>query len=283
MKYNISIFVVISSLGFCASLYSQSGVLDSRNTDNFFNNRQEGYFWYLDPMPEKKQKEVKKEPSLKKSLSKKKPKVTTLKKLKNLSAERELKEFQRRLESAKARAIMRPTRQNIRVYLYLQKEAMAKASIFADQWRRVVWQTPQLNYSLKRPTTNAALHTYKDNRLKQVVDVSKAIGKEYGIYFFFKGSCPYCHRFAPSLKLYQKNHGLKVLPISLDGGVLPDYPNPKVDTRVARMLNVTRVPAVYLVHLKTGKKVAVTLGLISYAELQNRVYILTKTRPGQEF
>ncbi len=277
MNLFIRLLVCTVAMGATAGNSLLASAFDDRNTDNFFNKRQEGYFWYLDPpVEEKEEKEKKKLPAPV-------PKVAVPKPSPLSKAERVLKAFTARMEAAKARAIINPTAKNIRVYLYLQKEAMSKSSVFADQWRRVVWQTPQLNYALKRPTTNAALHTYRDTRFKKVVNVSKTIGKEYGIYFFFKGSCPYCHRFAPSLKLYQKNHGLNVLPISLDGGSLPDYPNPKVDTRVARMLNVTRVPAVYLVHLKTGKKVAVTLGLISYAELQNRIYILTKTRPGQEF
>jgi len=264
--------LLIGSIGLNA--LAQAGVFDNRNEDNFFNKRQEGYFWYLDPIPEKEEK--REAPA--------NPKATLpVPAVPETSSEKRLKAFKKRLESAKTTAIMNPTRENIQVYLLLQKKAMDRASVFADQWRRVVWQTPSVNYALRRPTTNAAIHTYKDTRFKRVVKVSKDIGKEYGIYFFFKSSCPYCHRFAPTLKQYEKDHGLNVLPISLDGGALPAYPNPKVDIRVARMLKVTKVPAVFLVHVKTKKIVPITQGLISYSELQNRVFVLTQTRPGQEF
>ena len=268
----VSLYLV-ATLGLNMQVYA--GTFDNRNEDNFFNKRQEGYFWYLDPPPEEKEKKILPAPLPKMSLP--------VPVLSETLPEKRMEAFKKSLESAKAAAIMNPTRENIQVYLLLQKKAMDRASVFADQWRRVVWQTPKLNYALRRPTTNAALHTYKDTRFKRVVQVSKDIGKEYGIYFFFKGSCPFCHNFAPVLKMYEKHHGLNVLPVSLDGGTVPGYSNPKVDTRVARMLNVTKVPAVFLVHIKTRKIVPITQGLISYAELQNRVYVLTKTRPGQEF
>lgn len=272
-RFRLTLFLCIASLG--VNMLAYAGTFDSRNEDNFFNKRQEGYFWYLDPPPEEKEK---------KALPALIPKATLpVPALRETLSEKRMKAFKKQLESAKTTAIMNPTRENIQAYLLLQKKAMDRASVFADQWRRVVWQTPSVNYALRRPTTNAALHTYKDTRFKRVVQVSKDLGKEYGIYFFFKGSCPFCHNFAPVLKMYEKRHGLKVLPVTLDGGPVPGYPNPKFDTRVARMLKVTKVPAVFLVHIKTRKIVPITQGMISYAELQNRVFVLTKTRPGQEF
>jgi len=270
MRKKIKLFIIAILLVFCSITMVQANAFSQRNENGFFNKRQEGYFWYLDELAEEK-----KEKSQPATISPMAPKLS--------EGEKQLKRFKKRLETAKTNAIMNPSRKNIQVYLYLQKEAMDRASTFADQWRRVVWQTPQLNYALRRPTTNAALQTYKSTRFKRVVKVSKEINKEYGIYFFYKGSCPFCHRFAPTLKQYEKDHGLKVLAITLDGGALPAYPHPETDLRVARMLKVTRVPSVFLIHLKTRKIIPVTQGLISYSELQNRVFVLTKTKPGQEF
>jgi thiol-disulfide isomerase/thioredoxin len=43
------------------------------------------------------------------------------------------------------------------------------------------------------------------------------------IFFIFKGSCPYCHKYSPVLKSFQNKYGITIMAISLDGGALPDF------------------------------------------------------------
>jgi conjugal transfer pilus assembly protein TraF len=73
------------------------------------------------------------------------------------------------------------------------------------------------------------------------------------------------------------------MPISLDGGTLPDYPNPRYDLAVAGELAVESVPSLYLVNPTQRKIILVATGLISADELKERIYVLTQTVPGEDF
>lgn len=42
---------------------------------------------------------------------------------------------------------------------------------------------------------------------------------------FYTASCPHCQRFAPVLKRYADSHQIPVLAYTLDGGILPDFPD----------------------------------------------------------
>ncbi len=250
--------------------FSQVSDYGSRHSNNFWDKRQEGYFWYQDPLQEAEQRPPRVD---RPNPATKKPMTAT---------ERMLK-FRKFMEEVKALAILEPSKENVTLYLKLKMLAMNQASVFADQARRVGWQNAGLNYSLRRPTAAIALNSYKETEDRRIKIGVKETLDQYGIFFFFKGSCPYCHKFGPLLKAFSKRYNVKVVAISLDGGTLPDYQNPSHRPELARTYQVTSVPSVFLVNPKKRKVIPVTHGLISYTELEKRVFVLTKTKPGQEF
>jgi hypothetical protein len=65
------------------------------------------------------------------------------------------------LDRLKDVAVMTPTPENVRRFLDAQQFVMEKGAVFADVARRVVWASPDLDYSLRRPTHNAAIQTWK--------------------------------------------------------------------------------------------------------------------------
>ena len=67
------------------------------------------------------------------------------------------------------------------------------------------------------------------------------------------------------------------MPFTLDGGGLPDYPNPAYDLRLAKKLNVKSTPAIYLVNPSKGKVHPIAFSLISLLELEERIYKLLFT------
>ena len=59
------------------------------------------------------------------------------------------------LEEARAEAILDPTTENLTAYLRLQQETLQRAATFSDAFRRTVWATPELDYTLKPPGRRA--------------------------------------------------------------------------------------------------------------------------------
>lgn len=193
------------------------------------------------------------------------------------------KEMREALDALKDRATMNPSEENVKNYIAAQQFAFDKGSVFADTWRRVVWTNPDLDYSLRRPVNNSAIRTYDTQRDQDEAGQIKTLAKEHGLMFFFRSDCPYCHQLAPTLKMLSRQYGIEILPISLDGGGLPDYPNPKVNAGQARALGVQRVPAVFIASRKTGDMAPIGYGVMSVSEIINRIFVLTNTKPGDNF
>jgi conjugal transfer pilus assembly protein TraF len=238
----------------------------------YFRRSDEGWHFYNEVAVQKKAKTKPKQ-----------KRKEAARKIENLSPIEELKRIQSDLENARAEAVLYPNYRTITTYLEKNQWMMQQSANFADVWRRVVWQTPTLDYSQRRPHNNLALQVYHDQREAQQSQVLEDIGDKYGLWFFFRGSCPYCHRFSPILRAFSQQYGIEVMPISLDGGVLPDYPNPRNELSVAGELGVESVPSVYLVNPTQKTIIPVSAGLISADELKERIYVLTQTVPGEDF
>jgi conjugal transfer pilus assembly protein TraF len=116
------------------------------------------------------------------------------------------------LDRLKDVAVMTPTPENVRRFLDAQQFVMEKGAVFADVARRVVWASPELDYSLRRPTHNAAIQTWKVQRQADEVGAVAAAMRSHGLYFFLRGDCPYCHQLAPVLKYLESAYGVEVFP-----------------------------------------------------------------------
>lgn len=127
------------------------------------------------------------------------------------------KEIREALEHLKDEAVIHPTRENVRAYLEAQQYVMEKGSTFADMARRVVWETAELDYSLRRPTNARAIQRFTAERRETRERAIARLASESGLFFFFRGDCPYCHELAPILRTLQDVHGIEVFPVSLDG------------------------------------------------------------------
>lgn len=192
----------------------------------------------------------------------------------------ELERLHRELDAKKALAVIDPTPENLRSYIVAQEALMSRASIFSDVWRRVIWQNPDLNYELKRPVNNAAIAAYEKTRKETRSQTLAEINQEWGVFFFFRSDCPYCHRMAPTMRYLTEQYGLSVLPISVDGGGLPDFPSPQQDNGLASMLNVDQVPYLVLGNVKEKRMVPLGSGVLSAEDVVERIYILTSTEAG---
>jgi Thiol-disulfide isomerase and thioredoxins len=193
----------------------------------------------------------------------------------------ELEKLRKELEAKKALALMERTPENLKAYITAQEKMMNMASEFSDVWRRVIWQNPELNYELKRPVNNAAIATYNSNRKAVEKNTLDEINKEWGVFFFFRSDCPYCHRMAPTLKFLAETYGITVFPISIDGIGLPEFPNPQRDNGLVAKLGIQQVPMLVLGNIKDKRLIMLGSGVISAQDVIERIYILTSTKPGE--
>ena len=184
----------------------------------------------------------------------------------------EFERLQKALEERRHIAIMRPTEANVRRYMELEAQVVSRASTFADVAQRIAWASPELDPTLQgRPVNAKALEVFDQLQTAQRSQSISALGRDHVLFFFFRSDCPYCHAFAPTLEAFQARHGIKVVAISVDGGPIPGFADARRDNGIATTLRVSQVPAVYLAQPFTGKITPIGFGVLSEAQLVERI------------
>lgn len=192
----------------------------------------------------------------------------------------EFERLQRTLEDYRKIAIMAPTEANVRRYMELEARLVSQASHFADVAQRVAWISPELDPTLQgRPVNAKALEVFEQEQSTSRAQSIATLGKDHVLFFFFRSDCPYCHAFAPTLAAFHGRHGINVVAISIDGGPMPGFPDARKDNGIARTLNVTQVPAVFLAQPFTGKITPIGFGVLSESQLLERISIVSTASP----
>jgi conjugal transfer pilus assembly protein TraF len=188
----------------------------------------------------------------------------------------EFERLQKALETSRQVAIMRPTEANVRHYMLLEAQVVTQASVFANVAQRVAWATPDLDPTLHgRPVNAKALEVFELQQQGQRSSSVQALARDHVLLFFFRSDCPYCHAFAPTLEAFQARYGLQVVAISVDGGTLPGFSAARRDNGIARALQVTQVPAVFLAQPFTGRITPIGFGVLSESQLLERITLVT--------
>ena len=242
-----------------------AGSADAVSSDaEFWRKRSDGWFWYKDPKPPIQPVPVR--PPV--SATPAKP----VKAAEVLAHEA----LTRRADELMKIAFISPTKENVEAYLRLQTIVVNKSSQFADVWQRVMWENPDMDFATQgRPVNSAAISVYDRELDQSKRKVIAALGREHGLMFFFKSDCPYCHQFAPLLRAFAAQYGIRIVPVSLDGRGLPDFPDFSNDAGQAAKLQVSAVPALYLVNPATNVMKPIGFGILSESELANRLYTIT--------
>ena len=201
------------------------------------------------------------------------------------SATERIQALRKALEEARAEAILDPTREKVAAYLELQRAALQRAAVFSDAFRRTVWATPELDYTLRRPVGALAKQVWSDGR-RQARDAALArLGDRYGLIYLGHAGCAGCKVFGPLLRAFAMRHGLDVLAVSLTGEALEGWPEAVPDQgRAARLgLGNAPVPALVLFDSETKRVLPVGFGVLAEEQMAERIFALTALEPGHDY
>jgi conjugal transfer pilus assembly protein TraF len=173
---------------------------------------------------------------------------------------------------------MDPSFANVKAYMEIQKLLLERSSRFAQRWLEVVYQTPQLDYTLKHPVSQVGRHVYADTQHKQMQRRIRQLAQTHGLFFFFSSGCEYCKTFAPIVKRFAETYGWQVLAISMDGSRLPEFPQAQNDNGTARVLGVKALPTLLAVDPKSGQVVPLSHGLSTQDQIEDRIRVLLLRR-----
>lgn len=245
---------------------------------DFFRSRRDGWFWLNDPTVAKREKKEAQEKEQKTA-----PIVPPL----TTSKSAELKahaDLARAVDEALKVAYINPTEENLKRYLALWQLTVRKASVFSDLAQQAMWKNPQYDATVAdgvRPTNPLAMNVFDEDKKQAQEATLRELAKDYGVWFFFDGSCGVCRIYAPLLKSFQMAHGFSVLAISKDGSTLPQFSNTKLDNGVGKQLGVVDFPQTFLVNPKTRDVIHLGAGAMSAEQLADRVIQILKYRDGE--
>lgn len=235
-------------------------LLPSMALADIYQRQPESWVWYKDdvPAPEKPKENEKPAP---------------VAPAEGKSAKQVLRELGEQMEEAEALSVLNPTSENLRRSAELRKQVMIVTQTYADRLEQFTWKNPDLDYTLERPMRTDGLFTASPIRRERLMKALKEAAGSNAIVYVFRSDCPYCKKFSPLLKAFGDLHGFTVLPFSLDGVGVAEFPYPKRDLAMLRAKNMLPrvVPAVYVVNPRTGNIETVGFGLMNQVDLETRI------------
>ena len=199
---------------------------------------------------------------------------------------KEHQQLQQRLEQTRSVAIMNPTQENVANYLTVQQEVLQRSAHFADVWQRVVWSTPELDYSVThRPTHAAALQVWNQQRAARHNELVMNAAQTHGLFFVFGPECVYCAQMAAMLHRVSARFGFAVQAVSADGAVHQDFPDAWPDNGFVKAAQLSSLPAIMLARFTPGQQQLTLLasGPLADDELIERIAVLTGIPVGERF
>ena len=189
------------------------------------------------------------------------------------------------LEEARARAILEPTDVHVIAYLRLQQQMVGRASDFAQMWKQLIWQTPELDYEARHPQGHLARQIIRAETAEKQSRWLAGLKDTYGLIYIGAGHCPVCTLYGPLLKAFAQRHNLSVLAVSSDNRPIAGWPEAVPDTgQLARLgLAGQPVPLTVLFERATQSVILVGTSLISEDELKRRLYGLTAQEGADAF
>lgn len=224
-----------------------------------------------------------------------------------------LEAFQKELETAKNAAVWEPTPENIRHYYELQQVALDRATLFQDNWKRLIWENPALDYTLKRPINTLGKRVWQDSRDGDRDLFLRGAAEKVGLFYVFRGDCPACRVASPIVRNFSDRYGVPVTAVSGDGagnenfakvvtdqgqlkawGIGPATPAMLVfqapDRVVAGRLQPTtiRLSGNNTVTLRSCKQpkgclTYIGAGVMSVEDIAERLYVLLAIEPGKDY
>lgn len=228
------------------------------SAQDFFKGRAEGWHWYEDrrPVPDGREQHIKKTP-------------------KPLTPTQIIQAWQKDLEEKLHQAVVSPTPQNLIAYMEAQTRGQQVAQRFSDEWMKVIYTHPSLDFTSTAPVNHVGRKIYTSQTEKNRTLKIQNLAKTHELLFFFEGGCPYCEAFAPVVKRFAEKYTFKILAISLDGASLKDFPEFQKDNGIAARFKIRHVPTVLAVNPRQGQVIPFVHGFLSENELEKRLDALS--------
>ena len=192
-----------------------------------------------------------------------------------VAATKQLSKLQQRFKTAKAKAILQPTYNNVQRFFLLQAQMIRQAEQFQKMYQLVSTMQPPRADDNPNPVYQRELKQLQATKLQTKL---KQLSQTHGLFFIYKSDCPYCHEFAPIVKRFARAYGFVVKAVSADGQPIEQFPDAVPDNGAVSRINPEGIyPSLFLANPKTGLVVPLSWGMSSWLGLHDNAQVLIET------
>lgn len=234
------------------AMFLQVSFLCGSAEASWIDRKAEGWAWYEDKEEEK-------------------AKVDHSKAFK--TAQEQIAEAKKLLEEKLAEAMINPTEQNVMDYMIEQNKWLHQSTLFARVWGKVLLQNPELDPTVTSPVTQYGIQIQKelDNERNRMLIGNLA--KKNGLFFFYEGNSKTSQGFAKVVRLFSSKYDWNVVAISVDGTILEEFQNSKLDNGISKQMKVSNFPALFIVNPREKSAIPVAYGLTSLDQIEQKIIL----------
>lgn len=243
----------------------------AQETRAYYGGKEEGWFWYKDPVappepkpqvPQPSPKEEKTEPAAPKG-----------------PAPFSVAWLRENMDLLRDDAIENPDdKEKVRAYLYAVRVMMDKAQNFADSAHDIANTDPLLDNNNRIPLGSASKSAMLQLQASAKTEIIKYLSERVGVWFFYDGKCSFCRSQVPLLNQFKQAHpALRVRNVSMDGSRLPGLTGETLrDKGQAKRIGLKITPTMVLI-IPPSTFSIVSQGLITSAELEDKIILAART------
>lgn len=187
-----------------------------------------------------------------------------------------ISEITKKVDEAKATAILKPTIENVADYLRIQNKVTLMAGNFSESWGQVMLKYPELDPSNKYPTNNYVVKSIQELKKVDIDQALQRFKKEFGIIFFFKGEDHLSLFQSEIITQYVDKNNIALIPVSLDGHANRYFNELTANNGRSQRLGIKVTPAIIALNVKTNKTYPLAFGISTQLELDEAIYNLMR-------
>jgi len=218
----------------------------------FYDDTKRGWFWYEDPVVEKKDEEQRPEQTQAPSL-----RSYTIEKLWGMHPD----EFQSLLKEIQKKAVQNPTEENVLEYLTIQDVARRKAAAYANVVAYVIQKHPELDLAQAYPTATPGVNARVRQQRHEIASVITSAKNDHALIYFMQQGCPYCVEQSRILAYFTDKYDWQVKAIDI-------HARPGLAAR----FGIEITPSLLLIKKGHAEYWPVSVGVVSLTELEERLY-----------
>lgn len=187
----------------------------------------------------------------------------------------------KKYKAAVDRALLEPSYANIIEAQQLHLKITNMALTFERKWKDSMILNMDKFEDPNEPTASYGLLYKAEVNKKEYRAVIDGINKSGGLVYVYRGTCPYCQKFAPIIRNFSELNHIQIRAVSCDGVISPEFPSSiKGSEASCTKLGATKVPAVMAALPNQNKLQFVSVGMASHEVLKQNLISLVKIFKG---